>query len=72
MDFSNNVHVIAENNQWSVRQSHKPLALSMHGSRADAVLIARQMARTLCCQLIVHADSGTVEFREDFRATPVA
>ena len=65
------IHVMPENDYWSVRKSGTPGALSTYPTREMAIEAGRAIARLRGYELIIHAADGSIAQRETERANGI-
>lgn len=59
-------YVLPLGNGWVIKASNSTTFTAITDSKAEAISIARTLARTKHTHLIVHGKDGTVEIRENY------
>ena len=63
---SKSIHVVRKaNGQWAVRSAGKSCAASVHGTQGEAIAAAKEKAKKLGSNLVVHRTNGRIR---DFRS----
>jgi hypothetical protein len=59
-----NQHVVPHDRQWAVRGEGKSRPTSLHRTQREAVDVARQLARQMGGELLIHSRSGRIRHRD--------
>lgn len=57
-------HVVPHEGKWAVRREGATRATSVHRTQAEAVDVARQIARNQGTELVIHSANGRIRTRD--------
>jgi hypothetical protein len=66
----NHIHVIPHNGSWAVKEEGKNRITSIYDTQHEAEEAARNSARSLNGQLVIHSRDGRVRDRDSFSSNP--
>lgn len=71
MSKRKNIHVVPRNDGWIIRKEGSSKATSVHKTQRDAVAAAREMARNLNTELVIHGRDGRIRNRDSYGSDPL-
>lgn len=71
MSKGKNIHVVPRNDRWVVRKEGSSRPSSVHTTQREAIEKAREAARNLSAELIIHRSDGRVGSRDSYSNDPL-
>lgn len=68
--MAKNQHVVPYDGGWAVRGEGNERATSIHGTQAEAIEAAREIARNQRSELIIHRTDGRIRDRDSYGNDP--
>lgn len=68
--MARNIHVIPSSGKWSVRKEGEERASRVFGSRSDAISFAKERAKDVSGEIIIHGRDGRIRDRHSYGADP--
>ncbi len=65
-----NQHVVPHDGAWAVRGAGNSRATSVHDTQAEAINVAREIARNQQSELLIHGRDGQIRERDSFGNDP--
>ena len=65
-----NQHVTPRNGQWAVQGAGNSRATSIHNTQAEAIGVARDIARNQQSELLIHGRNGRIRERDSYGSDP--
>lgn len=68
--MAKNQHVVPHKGGWAVRGEGNDRPTSVHGTQADAIEAAREIARNQQSELVIHRPDGRIRDRDSYGNDP--
>lgn len=65
-----NQHVVPHEDGWAIRGENNERATSVHGTQAEAIDRAREIARNQEAELLIHGRDGRIRERDSYGSDP--
>lgn len=69
--MAKNQHVVPYGKEWAVRGEGNERATSVHGTQAEAIDTAREIARKQRSELVIHRSDGRIRDRDSYGSDPL-